>query len=241
MPLILNVLGGISLVVGLLALVMRFVDQTGFDFSYAFAYQAITGGVLLIAFGKLLKHVADTDANTTRMAQSLMLGGGNIRGIGDQGDAAPAPQAAIETAAAPVAAEPATPEPVAAEPALETEPAPAAEPALEPEPAPAAEPALEPEPAQAPAQTPLTATMSADPVETPATPDEPAVAAEPAAEEAAPEEAVAVDSTPVEQLEVRGYMVDVFSDGTVDVHTAEGAMRFESLSAFKRELDRAAG
>ena len=120
MPLILNVLGGISLVVGLLALVMRFVDQAGFDFSYAFAYQAVTGGVLLIAFGKLLKHVADTDANTTRMAQSLMLGGGNIRGIGDQNEAAPAPQAAIESlaaTAAPAAVEPAAPEPVAAEPA----------------------------------------------------------------------------------------------------------------------------
>ena len=82
--------------------------------------------------------------------------------------------------------------------------------------------------------------MAAEPVEAPASAEEPAAAeAEPAAEEPAPE-ATAGTATPVEQIEVRGYMVDVFSDGTVDVHTAEGAMRFESLSAFERELDRAA-
>ena len=75
MPLILFVLGVISIVVGLAAIGTRFVDETGFDFSLAFGYQAIVGGILLIAFGKLLKHVADTDANTTRMAQAMALGG----------------------------------------------------------------------------------------------------------------------------------------------------------------------
>ena len=191
MPLVLLIMGGLSILVGVIAIIMRFIDGVGLDFSLAFAYQAIVGGVLLIAFSKLLKHVADTDANTARLAQAQMMGGGVQMPAVDapQETAAPvmggAPAVESAPAAAPVA-------PVVEEP-------PGAAPAMA-----AVETAPEPEP---------------EPLVTP-----PVVANE-----------------PIEQIEVRGYMVDVFANGTVDVHTAEGAMRFESLAAFERELDRAAG
>ena len=189
MPFILFVLGVISIIAGVAAIGMRFVDETGLDFSLAFGYQAIVGGILLIAFGRLLKHVADTDANTTRMAQAMTLGGGHV-------SATPA-SAPTVMPVDPVVSEPT----VAAAPVLEVEPV-----------APAGPVAEEPE--------------------------------EPAAVETPEPTPVANDdggSSPVEQIDVRGYMVDVFANGAVDVHTAEGAMRFESLSAFERELDRAAG
>ncbi|MGI9372646.1 MAG: hypothetical protein ACR2OJ_09135 [Hyphomicrobiales bacterium] len=193
MPLVLLVMGGLSILLGVVAIIMRFIDGVGLDFSLAFGYQAIVGGVLLIAFSKLLKHVADTDANTARLAQAQMMGGGvqmPTAGVHQES----APQVMGGTAAA-------SSEPTAA---------PMTTSLVEESPAPAATPML--------------------------TTTEP-VAPEPEPQVMAP----VASNEPIEQIEVRGYMVDVFANGTVDVHTAEGAMRFESLAAFERELDRAAG
>ena len=189
MPLVLLVMGGLSILVGVIAIIMRFIDGVGLDFSLAFAYQAIVGGVLLIAFSKLLKHVADTDANTARLAQAQMMGGGVQMPAVDAPQEAPAPAMGGAPATAPTA------------PVVEEPPAAPATPAMT-----AIDTAPEPEPEPEPLVTPPVAA-----------------------------------NEPVEQIEVRGYMVDVFANGTVDVHTAEGAMRFESLAAFERELDRAAG
>jgi hypothetical protein len=183
MPLILFILGVISIVAGVAAIGTRFVDETGFDFSFAFGYQAIVGGILLIAFGRLLKHVADTDANTTRMAQAMALGSGSP-------SAAPMADLAVS-------------EPVMVAPVVEP---------------------------PAPEVDDRATHAHSEPAEPEAAVTEPA----PAVDEAA-------SSTPVEKIDVRGYMVDVFANGAVDVHTAEGAMRFENLAAFERELDRAAG
>ena len=224
MAAVLYLLGLISIVLGAIVAADPFVDTYRLGLSVSVAYQAIVGGVLLFVMARLLQHAAATARNTEKFYQQVLQNSG----------ASSAMVAATAVAAKEVKPEPKVETPVKAEPAAAPaeapkEAAPAEEATAEETPA---EPAAEAKPAEeAPAAETAPEAEAAPAAEAPAeaAPAEPAVPPAPPASE--------VETTIVEQLEYRGYMIDKLSNGKVDVHTAEGPMQFESLETFQRELE----
>ena len=219
MAAVLYLLGLISIVLGAIVAADRFVDTYSLGLSVSVAYQAIVGGVLLFVMARLLQHAAATARNTEKFYQQVLQNSGS---------------AAAVTAATAVAAKEIKPEPKIEAPA-KAEPEPAA-PAEAATPASATDaPAVEETPAADAAQAEAVPAPAVDET-SPAAPAE-APAAEAAAEPAVPAPAAEAETTIVEQLEYRGYMIDKLSNGKVDVHTAEGPMQFDSLETFQRELE----
>ncbi|MEM8648178.1 MAG: hypothetical protein AAGF86_17785 [Pseudomonadota bacterium] len=224
MAAVLYLLGLISIVLGAIVAADPLIDTYQLGLSVSVAYQAIVGGVLLFVMARLLQHAAATARNTEKFYQQVLQNPGSAPAV---------------TAATAVAAQELKPEPKA-EPKIE---APAkAEPAASASAEPAAAEA-EAVPAPAQAETPAAEAAPTEPAAaTEAAPD--AAAETPAVEPAsiepaapAPAPAAEAETTIVEQLEYRGYMIDKLSNGKVDVHTAEGPMQFESLETFQRELE----
>ncbi len=225
MAAVLYLLGLISIVLGAIVAADPLVDTYQLGLSVSVAYQAIVGGVLLFVMARLLQHAAATARNTEKFYQQVLQNPGS----------APAVTAATAVAAQEVKAEP------KAEPKIE---APAKAEPEAPASAETAAPAAEATPAPAAAEATATEAAPAEPASAePASPTaeaEAPAAAEPAAAEPAtpvPAPAAEAETTIVEQLEYRGYMIDKLSNGKVDVHTAEGPMQFESLETFQRELE----
>lgn len=132
MAAVLYLLGLISIALGAVVGVDRFVDAYSLNLSLSVAYQAIVGGILLFVMARLLQHAAATARNTEKFYQQAPINTG--------AGAAAAPT--VETPAPTVAAPKATAEPPKVEtPKAEEKPA---------EPDKAAEPAPE-KPAEAPA------------------------------------------------------------------------------------------
>ncbi len=245
MAAVLYLLGLISIVLGAIVAADRFVDTYSLGLSVSVAYQAIVGGVLLFVMARLLQHAAATARNTEKFYQQVLQNPG----------ASTALAAATTVAAKEVKPEPKVETPAKAEPAAQKPVEPAAAAAAPAAPAAAPEPAEEAKPAEAkpaeakPAETTPAEAKPAEAKPAEATPAEPQPApeapAEPAAEpapaeqpaEEVPAPTVETETTIVEQLEYRGYMIDRLSNGKVDVHTAEGPMQFESLETFQRELE----
>ncbi len=228
MAAVLYLLGLISIVLGAIVAADPFVDTYSLGLSVSVAYQAIVGGVLLFVMARLLQHAAATARNTEKFYQQVLQNPGSATAV----------TAATAVAAQEVKAEPKVEAPAKPEPAATPAPVEAAAPAA-PEPVAAETPAAEAapaEPAPAPAgeETPAEASETTEAAEPAAT--EPTII-EPAAADPAPAANAEVETTIVEQLEYRGYMIDKLSNGKVDVHTAEGPMQFESLETFQRELE----